>query len=59
VVSAFFLEFMAFEMDSTFLIGRLFATTVMFFLLKVFFFPWLVSYLKQQRVEQNTKPATV
>lgn len=49
VVCAIFLEFMAFEMDSTFLIGRLFATTVMFLLLKIFFFPWLVSYLSVER----------
>ncbi len=49
VVSAIFMEFIPLEMDSTFLIGRLFATVVMFYLLKLFLFPWLIDYLSAQR----------
>ena len=45
VVSAMYMEFIAFEMDSTFLIGRLFATLLTFFMLKTFFFPWLYKQL--------------
>jgi hypothetical protein len=45
VVSAMYMEFIAFEMDSTFLIGRLFATLLTFFMLKIFFFPWLYKQL--------------
>lgn len=45
VVSAFFLEFNALEMDSTYLLGRLFASVVTFFLLIKYVFPKLVSYI--------------
>jgi hypothetical protein len=45
VVSAMYMEFIAFEMDSTFLIGRLFATLLTFYMLKKFFFPWLFKQL--------------
>jgi hypothetical protein len=45
VVGAMYMEFFAFEMDSTYLAGRLFATLVTFFMLKQFFFPWLYKQL--------------
>ncbi len=45
VVGAMYMEFFAFEMDSTFLTGRLFATLLTFFMLKHFFFPWLYKQL--------------
>ena len=44
-VCAFFMEFNALEMDSTFILGRLFATVVTFFVLIKFFFPWLIRHL--------------
>lgn len=45
VVCAYFMEFSAMEMDSTFLLGRLFASFLTFFVLIKFFFPWLINYL--------------
>jgi len=45
VVGAFFLEFFAFEMDGTILLGRFIATFVTFFLLIKFFFPWVMNYI--------------
>lgn len=45
VVGAFFLEFNALEMDSTYLLGRLFSTMVVFFLLIRFLFPWMINYI--------------
>ncbi|MEJ7627554.1 MAG: hypothetical protein WKF35_11870 [Ferruginibacter sp.] len=45
VVGALFMEFIAFEMDSTYLLGRLFASLLTFYLLSVFFFPWLIRRL--------------
>ena len=45
VVGAFFLEFFAFEMDGTLLLGRFLATLVTFFLLIKFFFPWVINYI--------------
>jgi hypothetical protein len=45
VVGAVFLEFAAFEMDGTFLLGRFLATLVTFiFCIKVFF-PWVLRYI--------------
>ena len=46
VVGAMFMEFNAYEADGTYLMGRLFATLVTFYALKLFFFPWLYNYLK-------------
>ncbi len=46
VVGAMFMEFHAYEADGTYVLGRLYATLVMFFLLKIFFFPWLFRQLK-------------
>lgn len=45
VVGAFFLEFNALEMDSTFLLGRLFSSMVTFYILVRFFFPWVIRYI--------------
>lgn len=45
VVGAMYMEFFAFEMDSTYLAGRLFATLLTFFMLKLFFFPWFYKQL--------------
>ena len=46
---------MALEMDSTYLAGRLFATLLTFFALKVFFFPWLIEHLHQPKIEVSSK----
>ena len=46
VVGAMYMEFMAFEADGTYLMGRLFATLLTFLMLRYFFFPWLYNYLK-------------
>lgn len=46
VVGAIFMEFHAFEMDSTYLSGRLYVSLLVFFLLSVFFFPWLYRNLR-------------
>ncbi|MEO6539131.1 MAG: hypothetical protein ABIT07_00835, partial [Ferruginibacter sp.] len=43
----------AFEMDGTFLLGRLFSTILTFFLLKLFFFPWLMNYLRYSPKDQH------
>ncbi len=51
VVGAMFMEFNALEMDSTYLTGRLFADLLTFFMLRLFFFPWLVKYLAWQEPE--------
>jgi hypothetical protein len=45
VAGAFFLEFFAFEMDGTFLLGRFLATLVTFIFLIKFFFPWVIKYI--------------
>lgn len=45
VVGAMFMEFSAFEADLTYIMGRLFATLLTFFMLKLFFFPWLYKQL--------------
>jgi hypothetical protein len=45
VVGSFFLEFMAFEMDGTILLGRFLSTLVTYFLLIKFFFPWVMGYI--------------
>ena len=45
LVGAFFLEFLAFEMDGTILLGRFLASLVTFLLLIRFFFPWVINYI--------------
>lgn len=65
VVGALFMEFNAFEADGTYLMGRLYADLVTFFLLKTFFFPWLYRQLqatakvvsKPQGINQPAIPA--
>jgi hypothetical protein len=58
VVGAMYMEFFAYEMDSTFLTGRLFAKLLTFFMLKQFFFPWLIKQLsvKKGLVDQPEVP---
>jgi hypothetical protein len=51
VVGALFMEFNDLEMYSTYLTGRLFSDLVTFFMLRLFFFPWLVKYLAWQEPE--------
>ena len=53
VVCAFFMEFNALEMDSTYILGRLFSSFLTFFILVRFFFPWLVNYLSVGQVEKK------
>ncbi len=50
VVGAIFMEFYAFEMDSTYLSGRLYVSLLVFFLLSIFFFPWLYRNLSSKAV---------
>jgi hypothetical protein len=59
VVAAIFMEFMAIEMDSTFLVGRMFATLLTFFALKVVFFPWVMKLLQSTGTNDIEAPATV
>lgn len=53
VAGAFFLEFFAFEMDGTFLLGRFLATLVTFFLLVKFFFPWVMNYISEPQQKKS------
>ncbi|HEV7330122.1 MAG TPA: hypothetical protein VGN63_03705 [Flavisolibacter sp.] len=53
VVAGMFMEFAAFEMDSTYLTGRLFSTLLVFTLLRVYFFP---KFYKHIRLEAYTPP---
>ncbi|MEQ1553448.1 MAG: hypothetical protein ABL929_04665 [Ferruginibacter sp.] len=46
VVGAIYLELFAFESDSIFLIGRLYVNLLIFFLLKIFFFPKIMAYIQ-------------
>lgn len=46
VVGAIYLELFAFESDSIFLVGRLYVNLLVFFLLKIFFFPKLMDYIR-------------
>ncbi len=46
IVSAFFLEFNALEMDSTYMLGRLFSSFVTFFVLLKFLFPRIYEYVR-------------
>jgi len=51
VVGALFMEFNALEMDSTYFTGRFFSDLLTFFMLRLFFFPWLVKYLAVAQLE--------
>jgi hypothetical protein len=46
VVGAIYLELFAFESDSIFLVGRIYVNLLVFFLLKIFFFPKLLAYIR-------------
>jgi hypothetical protein len=46
VVGAIYMELFAFESDSIFVFGRLYVNLLVFFLLKIFFFPKLLAYLR-------------
>lgn len=50
VACAFFMEFYAFEMDGTYLLGRFFSSFLTFLLLIWFFFPWLMKYISTEKV---------
>lgn len=47
VVGAFFMEFIALEMDGTYLLGRLFSSFITFYFLIKFFFPFLIKYISK------------
>jgi hypothetical protein len=46
VVGSIYMELFAFESDSIFLVGRLYVNLLVFFLLKIFFFPKLLAYIR-------------
>ncbi len=46
VVGALFMELFAFESDNIFVLGRLYVNLLVFFLLKIFFFPRLMNYIR-------------
>lgn len=46
IVSAMYMELFAFESDNIFVFGRLYVNLVVFFLLKIFFFPKLLAYIR-------------
>ena len=54
VVGAFFLEFNALEMDSTYFLGRLFASLVTFFFLIQFVFPWVIQFITITKEKEET-----
>ena len=53
VVGAFFMEFNAFEMDGTYLLGRLLASLLTFILLIIFVFPWISQYISAEKKESD------
>jgi hypothetical protein len=58
VVGAMFMEFFAYEMDSTFLTGRFLATLLTYTMLKYFFFPWLIKQLQEPLEFTNSRVGT-
>ncbi|MEJ7610050.1 MAG: hypothetical protein WKF88_02610 [Ferruginibacter sp.] len=46
VVAAIYMELFAFESDNIFVVGRLYVNLMVFFLLKIFFFPRLMNYIR-------------
>jgi hypothetical protein len=48
VVGTLYMEYYAYEMDSTYLIGRLSVNLILFFLLTRFFFPFLLNYYTRE-----------
>jgi hypothetical protein len=55
VVGAIYMQFFAYEMDSTYLLGRLAATLLTFGLLRHFGFPQLIEYLETPLIKKNDK----
>jgi hypothetical protein len=53
VVGAFFLEFNALEMDSTYLLGRLFSSMVTFYFLVQFVFPLIIRFITNTREKEE------
>lgn len=53
VVGAFFMEFFAFEMDGTYLLGRFLATLVTFVILIKLFFPWIMNYISEPQLKKT------
>lgn len=49
VVGSLYMELYAFESDAIFLIGRLYVNLLVFFLLKIFFFPKLMAYIRMPK----------
>ncbi len=46
IVGAMFMELFAFESDNIFVVGRLYVNLLVFFMLKIFFFPKLLAYIR-------------
>lgn len=53
VVAAMFMEFTAYEVDSTMLTGRLFSTLLTFTFLKFTLFPWVIRQLRTTPLQAN------
>ena len=53
VVGAFFLEFNALEMDSTYFLGRLFSSIITFYFLIQFVFPLIIKYITIRKVKEE------
>ena len=51
LVGALYMEFIAFECDGVYLMGRLFSNLLTFYLFKKFLLPWVYNYIK---VKNNT-----
>lgn len=58
-VGAFFMELNALEMDSTYLLGRFFASIVTFVVLVKFFFPYFIRILSAPTLQEMRKKAIV
>lgn len=56
VVGAFFMEFNALEMDSTYILGRLFANTVTFLVMIQFLFPLVMEFIT---IKAEKEPALI
>lgn len=53
VVAGIFMEFIPFEMDSTYLLGRLFSTLLVFTILRIFFFK---NFYRHISLQESTRP---
>jgi hypothetical protein len=49
VAGSFFMEFNAFEMDGTYLLGRLLSSLLTYYILIHFFFPFILQYIRNER----------